>query len=48
MVDVGSQRVLGFEIFRKANASRRANYEGTSNKIKVAAARRTVTIWEGD
>jgi hypothetical protein len=48
MVDIGNQRVLGFEIVRKANASGRTNHDGISTRKKLAAVRRMVTTWEDD
>jgi hypothetical protein len=46
MVEVGSGRVADFEIVRKANASGRGNFEGSSNRMEVEAMRLMVKGWE--
>jgi hypothetical protein len=42
MFDVGSRRVIDFEIVQKATASGRGNCQGSSNGMEVGALRRMV------
>jgi hypothetical protein len=42
MVDVGSGRVVDFENVKKANASGRGDYRGSSNGMEVEELKRMV------
>jgi hypothetical protein len=42
MVEVGSERVVDFEIVQKPNVSGRGNYQGRTNGMEVEAMRRMV------
>jgi hypothetical protein len=48
MIDVGSGRIVDFEMVQKTTASGRGNYEGSSNGMEVEALRRMVKRWEDD